>query len=734
MPPKPWLTLSDGSILTRQEQFVLRQVAAGEVADLKQEFSEVQADRGLRARFLEELLTGQLKGVEVHLQGINIKNAVVEEPINLQGGEIGFYVDLDNCIFKESVRLRDARFKNTLSLVRSHFLQRADFDRIKVAVNLFCMNATFTGPANFGGADIGREFSTRGAKFLCENHRANFNHLKGGQSVHLNGAEFHGPVDFEAAEIRGQFVMSGAKFLSEIDMASFINMQIGQNVHLNEAEFRGPADFGGIEIRGQFVAYGTRFLSDYKTNFYRMRVGQDAIFQGCGFHGVVSFVLTRIAGDFHLAPLLKFGQEMATTFHSDVNFRNSDIGGELRADKAQFLGHISNFEAVRVGRSFHASGALFGGTVNFREMQVRDNFYIDPFGRMKSFKTLFKGAANFSDVEVHGVFNADQAIFRSESTIFSGMKVGQGAFFIGTIFFGGLVLKEGQLTDLVIRGLHRLSKGGLPLEEIVLNRATIAHRLTIEDVEFKRFDARNLMVKGPVELSRLFIRDEADLRDAACHHLQVVEIGWPAPPEHKPGPKKVFLDGLTYQNITTRSEPDKAEKWKELLAWLGLSRFNAQNFQELDSFFQRGGLKGWADKVHIAGKRRELRKRKWWDPANWLTRFFWGLLAGYGRKPGRTLWIGLGLIILGAFILNPAQVLAPEFLSSLAGYYDNAAHLIALRMIVSAYNFLSAIPGWGGHLSLASPEFHLFVFLWFQRICGWILIPIGLASVYTRLK
>ena len=200
------------------------------------------------------------------------------------------------------------------------------------------------------------------------------------------------------------------------------------------------------------------------------------------------------------------------------------------AEKAQFLGHISNFEAVKVGRSFHASGAIFGGAVMFSRMQVH-NFYVDPFGRMKFYKTLFKGAANFSDLEVEGVFNADQAIFKSESTIFSGLKVGQGAFFIGTIFFGGLVLKEGQLTDLVIRGLHRLSKGGLPLTEIVLNRTRIAHRLTIEDVEVKRFDARNLEVKGPAELQQIIDQGEADFRDAALHHLQIVEIDWLEPRE-----------------------------------------------------------------------------------------------------------------------------------------------------------------------------------------------------------
>ena len=731
MRPKPWLTLSDGSPLTRQEQYVLRQVAAGEIADLKQEFGEAEADRRLRARFLAELLNHELPGGRYHHHGINLKNAVIEEPLNLPGSEIDFYVGLVDCTFRESVGFRDAHFSNSFSLVGSHFLQRADFDRIKVAVNVFCMNTVFSGPANFGGATIAREFSAKGAKFLCKNHRANFNHLKGGQSVHFNGAEFQGPVDFEAAEIRGQFVMSGVKFLSEIDLADFSNMQIGQDMHLDEAEFRGPADFGNIEIRGQFVADGTKFLSKHKIGFRWMSVGHDVFFQGCDFHGLVSFVQSKIAGDLHLEPRQQTGPALATVFRADVNFHGADIGGELLADKAQFLGHISDFEAVQVGRSFHASGAIFAGSAYFTEMEVKSNFYVNPFGQLKSFKTLFKGSANFSRLQVGGVFNANQAIFKSESTIFSGLKVGLAAFFNGTIFFAGLVLKEGRLNDLEISGLHKLSSGGLHIEEIVLNRTRIEHRLTIQNIEVKKFDARGLEVKGPAELRRLVIKGEADFRDAACHHLQTVEIDWPEP---QGGKKKVFLDGLTYESITTETEPDKAENWQKLLEWLGYSRFNTQNYQELDAFFQRAGLRKWADKVYIAGKRRVLSKLSRWNPARWLIKFFWGLLAGYGRKPGRTLWISLGLIILGAFILNPAEVLPPDFLNSLAGYYDNAAHLIALRLIMSFSNFVSAIPGWSGQLSLASPEFHLFVFIWFQRICGWILIPIGLAAVYTRLK
>ncbi len=730
MPSTQWLTLSDGSILTRQEQFVLKQVKAGEIADLKQEFGEAEADRRLRARFLEELLRGELPGVKIHPQGIVINNAIVEGAINLPGAKIDCYVGLNDCIFRESVGFRDAQFGNNLSLVGSHFLQRADFDRIKVAVNVFCMRAVFSGAANFGGASIARQFSAIGAKFLCKDHRANFNHLAGGQSVHFNGAEFHGSVDFEAAEIRGHFVINGAKFLSYISKADFSNMQIGQNIHLDGVEFRGPADFDNLDIRGQLVAYGTRFLSDQKTNFHRMRVGQDAIFQGCDFHGVVSFVLIRIAGDFHLAPLLKFGQEMATVFLGAVNLRGAEIGGEFIAVKAQFLAHSwVNFEAVQVGRDFSAAGAIFAGPVNFSAMQVKKNFYIDPFGRIKSFKTLFKGAANFSDVEVHGVFNADQAIFQSESVIFSGLKVGQGAFFNGTIFVGGLVLKEGQLTDLVIRGLHKLSSGGLPLKEIVLNRTRISHRLTIEDVEVKRFTARNLEVKGPVELRRLVIKGEADFRDAALHHFQVAEISWLDP---RQGQKQteIYLDGMTYESITTKTEPAEAEKWPELLAWLGLSRFNTQNYGQLDAFFQRSGLRKWADQVYIAGKRRELGKRKWWDPARWLIKFFWGFLAGYGRKPGRTFWPALALVLLGWLLYNPVCLEPGHWLASF-----QQGHPVWTGLIVSLDRFLPGVDL--GVAKICRPG-DLSPYIWFywhfQKIMGWILAPIVLAAIYTRVK
>ncbi|MGA7579547.1 MAG: hypothetical protein ACLQUW_09245 [Desulfobaccales bacterium] len=833
MDPKTEITLCDSSPLSRQEQFVLKQAAAGEIADLKQEFGDAEEGRRLRAVFLEDLLTGDLPGVRIHRRGVRISSAVIEEPLDLENAEVAVNVWLAACIFKDFFSVMDACFNYYLSLNDSHFLKAAVFHRLKLAGSIFCRNTVFAGPVAFSAADIKGQFGAKGAKFLAKDYAPNFNGLQVGKDAFFDGVEFHGPVDFGGADIKGQFVAQGARFLAgdrkanfnglqvgqvasfdgaefygpadfvaadikgrfeatrakfsgSVDFggaeikgqfgakgakflaadqkanfngmqvgksaffdeaefhgpvafvaafikgqltakeakflgkgkeqeADFNSLKVGQNAFFDGAEFHGPVDFGGAEIKGQFTAGGAKFLaSEYKVDFHRMVVGQDAFFWGCDFHGVVSFVLAKVAGDLYLDTMEKSGLRLAATFRSGVNFRGAEIGGEFSADKAQFLGHISDFEAVRVGHGFHANGAIFAGSVYFTGMAVKDNFYLDPFGRLKTFKTLFMGPADFSRLEVGGVFNADQAIFKSESTIFSGLKVGRGAFFIGTVFFGGLVLKEGQLTDLVIRGLHPLSVGGLPLNEIVLNRTRIAHRLTIRNIEVKRFEARSLEVKGPVELLRLAIKDEADWRDASLYHLQLVEPEWPAPQDRD---LKLYLDGLSYKSLTTRREPHKAEKWQELLDWLGCSRFNAQNYSQLDAFFERAGLRKWADKAFITGKRRELAKFPWWHPGRWLTKILWDWPAGFGRKPARTLWPALVLVLLGWLAFHAS---GQPFENGLA---------------VSLDRFLPGVDlGAARAFQPASPENYVWAYWHLEKIMGWVLAPIALAAIYTRIK
>ena len=193
MRPEPWLTLSDGSILTRQEQFVLRQVAAGEIADLKQEFGEAEEDHRLRARFLEELLTGDLIEVRIHRRGILITNAIVEDALNLENIEVSGALELNSCVFMALVNFRDAWFKKHLLLNGAIFLDMVDFSRLRVESSFYCQNAGFVGPVSFKGAVIAGRLLADGAKFLSADKEADFYDLKVGRSAIFDGAAISRP-------------------------------------------------------------------------------------------------------------------------------------------------------------------------------------------------------------------------------------------------------------------------------------------------------------------------------------------------------------------------------------------------------------------------------------------------------------------------------------------------------------------------------------------------------------
>ena len=120
---------------------------------------------------------------------------------------------------------------------------------------------------------------------------------------------------------------------------------------------------------------------NHKANFIRMQVGQDAFFRGCDFHGLASFVLAKWRGIGTWIPWKNPATGWPPPFAAASIFAAHRSAGSLRADKAQFLGHISDFEAVQVGHGFHANGAVFAGSVYFTGMAVKDNFFLDPFRR-----------------------------------------------------------------------------------------------------------------------------------------------------------------------------------------------------------------------------------------------------------------------------------------------------------------------------------------------------------------
>ena len=138
----------------------------------------------------------------------------------------------------------------------------------------------------------------------------------------------------------------------------------------------------------------------------------------------------------------------------------------------------------------------------------------------------------------------------------------------------------------------------------------------------------------------------------------MLNVKWP------PKPEEVWLEGLSYQSVSAGEGP---QDWRKLLAWINHSRLDSRNYQQLEDFFVHGGTKDRADTVYIQGKRRQVMQQ-WWHPGNLATLVFWDWLTGYGRKPSRTVWISLAIILVGMLFSTPTT-LTPPFWAAGHGFW-----------------------------------------------------------------
>ncbi len=319
---------------TPQEKWVLKQVEAGENADLKARFGEKEENRQLSARFLEDLLTVAFK---VHRRGIRIFHAVINEPLDLENAEVLHSVFFVSCIFKKDLNFRDSRFARHLLLSFCQLHQKANFHRVKVVLNLLCKKTVFFGPVDFRFADIGGQFIAQEAQFLHDKEKAKFSDIKVGDSAFIDKAIFKGPANFGGANIGGQYSAREAHFLHEKEAAIFNGMKVGLDAFINKAIFKGSVDFSGADIGRQFAAMESQFLHEKEAaNFNAMKVGQSAFFD-------------------------------RTIFKGPVVFGTADIGQQFNTKEAQFLNkkETANFNGMKVQGAFFDL-ATFKGPVDFR--------------------------------------------------------------------------------------------------------------------------------------------------------------------------------------------------------------------------------------------------------------------------------------------------------------------------------------------------------------------------------
>jgi uncharacterized protein YjbI with pentapeptide repeats len=526
----------------------------------------------------------------------------------------------------------------------------------------------------------------------------------------LTGCRFLGPVNLGGAEFKKSLSLKQSVFTQG---ANFYRLKVGLDAFLGEAVFEGPADFGGGAVEGQFILAGARFNDKIReANFNGFAAGQSISLRNAVFEGPADFTGVKTGGEFNAREARFAGQGKKAGFNGlkvaqHASFLNANFAGAVDLGGAQ------------IGGELYVDGARFesaGDQVSFNGLKVGPRASFDG--------TVFNGPVDFSMASVAGmlIFNRTRFENRDRPPNFFGLKVDQHAFFSDSVFKAGVSMVGASFKNLMLDGGEGAPRA---YGEVNLDGTVVDYSLVLGSLSLEALQASRLQVKGPAILKKVQIRGKADLRDSSFYSVKLIEVSWPANPE------EVWLEGLTYQSV---SAGEGSHDWEKLLAWINLSRFDTRNYRQLEDFFRHGGYQDRADLVYIEGKRRETMQ-KWWHPYNLATLIFWDALAGYGKKPARTLWVSLLIVLLGTLVFDPRNF-DPSFIGGWKWLLEGSAWRTRMvRFFLSLDEFLPGVDlGLARLWQLNKISYPTLLYYHFHKIAGWILIPVGLAAVLTQFK
>jgi uncharacterized protein YjbI with pentapeptide repeats len=635
---------TDLNPLSATERLVMQRIQQGCGADL--------GKKRIRARFLEALLSGEFTGLKIHYHGICIKNAVIQEEIDLKCAQIDDNVELLNCSFKKPVILKDSLFKKNLMILNSQFEEDVDFHGLKIEGNAWFYGSTFNKKFNISQAIINKElcFSLPcdppcdpKTEYLCPSTFKGlslFDFITVGSCARFQYAIFEGEVYFRNAQINGTLLMLGSQFLQN---ANFGQARIGQSVNFEDTNFDKIVVFTRMEAKENCYFENAKFKDpgkagsnnqepDPTVNFAGIKIGCDAFFPYCEFEG-------------------------------RVNFDRANIGGKFLVTSAKF----------NSTSSLKFTGLIVGQLAKFTD-------------------TFFNGAVDLSGAKIGEEFKTD---VRPEAA-----DVKRGAIVEARMLKEQVWCNDALFSNLTINGLD---KDPLQLRGLDLGRTIIERKLVLKNLKIKNLDAWHLKVKGQTIFENVQISNRAKLRGSEFSALDIINTTWPKLGEYipkndekDPDPNNNFdLSGITFQFAdikkkksdqikepsSLKSDPIKEpslswiDQVKEfvdnsllanspLLKWINQSSFNSRNYVFVEQYLNQTGNKREADKVFITMKRHEWGMYDWvsWlSPTTWLTILLWDLPVGYGRKPIRIAFIALGILIIGAFRFDPDHLMEVDW-------------------------------------------------------------------------
>jgi len=582
-----------------------------------------------------------------------------------------------------------------------------DLENIEVAPWVEFLDCRFTGPVNMRDVWFKKGLTLSRSRF---DQKVEGQRLRVMLSLNLSESVFQGPVDLWRAEIGGTLLADGLRCENHPQGANFNSLTVGQIAFFRQAAFRGPVDFNGCKLADGVQFTQTEFSGP--VNFFGAKVGRQLVLMQARFGGAVDFGYVAVGSQ-----LVADGAHFLNPTQP-VNFNSMKVSHSASFRQTVFSGPV-NFVSATIGSEFQADGAQFTNSsqeANFNNLTVSQH----AFFRGAS----FHGPVNFTGANIGGelAFLQTRFLFPEQPAALKEMRVGETCYVWDSPSAGGVDLSGARLLKAVL-GAPAERPGTLGL--LKLENAVIERLLKIENLAIGQLAARKLTVKDWAHLSAVTVTETADWRETAFSGLTFPNTTWPEKSD------AVWLEGMTYRSLSAGEGEDD---WRALVALVMRSRYDSRAYSQLETYFKQGGNKERADEVYIQGLRREALQ-KWWRPDNLVTLVFWDFLAGYGRKPGRTVWISLAIVLIGMAVFDPGNF-DPTFTGTWNWLQQGGrTKTIVVRFLLSLDQFLPGIDlGLAKLWQLSQISFAELLYYHLHKLAGWILIPIGLAAVYSQFR
>lgn len=303
-----------------------------------------------------------------------------------------------------------------------------------------------------------------------------------------------------------------------------------------------------------------------------------------------------------------------------VDLRNVEIAHDTRFSGCVFEREV-NFSKSVFENSLSVEGSVFKAEACFYAMKV---------GRGLSLAGAeFRHHANFSQVDVQGIFGAGAAQFLSPSqpAEFIGCKAGGNVFLTNAIFRGPVSFQYCQVAD-----------------NLKLDGARFTN--FVELVSFE-----SMKVVGVASLTGAMFRGYASFKDATFNTLDLSDVEWP---RHRYG-EWLWFNGMTYQRIVAGPEKDSPDHLLELINRSARrSAYCTDVYTGLVEFYRREGYVRQANRFFIAQKQRE--REEVLRGSAWCWSLFLDWFVGYGRSPERALLWSAAIVLFGIRVFRPANM------------------------------------------------------------------------------